>query len=88
LSQNRACLNKEAGQNHAWTDSDAGLNAVRFPVVLGDLDDLDDGLVGFFVGAEQGGYDLGTFFCAAAAAEARTAAGERGCQPAGRRRLA
>ncbi len=30
------------------TDSDAGLTGVQFPVVLGDLADLSDGLIGYF----------------------------------------
>ena len=57
LSQNSACFNLGL-----WTDSDAGLSGVGFPVALGDLDRLDDGLIGFFRQADAGGYDLGTFF--------------------------
>jgi hypothetical protein len=59
-----ACL----GEN-AWTDTENGLSVVQFPVLLGDADKLDDGLIGFFRQAESGdGFDLSTFFSAGAAA--------------------
>jgi hypothetical protein len=63
LSQNQACLQNDS----EWVDTDAGLTGVGFPVVLGDLDRLDDGLIGYFLGQAGGGYDLGTFFSEAAA---------------------
>jgi hypothetical protein len=63
LSQNQACLQND----NEWVDTDAGLTGVEFPVVLGDLDRLDDGLIGYFRGKAGGGFDLGTFFSEAAA---------------------
>jgi hypothetical protein len=42
---------------------------VRFPVVLGDLRRLDDGLVGYFKQAADGGYDTTTFYSQAAAGD-------------------
>lgn len=46
-------------------DTDHGFTEVAFPVVLGDLHQHDDGLIGYFV--EQGhGYDLNTFYSAGA----------------------
>lgn len=59
LSQNEACLT-----NNGWTDTDAGLTQVAFPCALGNLDRLDDGLIGFFR-QKADGYELGTFFCEA-----------------------
>lgn len=73
LDQNRACLNMQDPENPSWTDSDAGVSGVQFPVVLGDLDNLDDGLVGYFVGDPKGGYQLGTFFSDAAPPSAKGA---------------
>jgi hypothetical protein len=52
------CLTEEQ-----WTDTANGLSEVNFPVLLGDADKLDDGLVGFFRQAKSGdGFDLSTFF--------------------------
>lgn len=68
LNQNLACLSPTD-----WTDTDNGLSGVQFPVLLGDADRLDDGLVGFFrtnQGIASGGgdsFDLTTFFSAGAA---------------------
>ncbi len=60
------CLTEEA-----WTDTANGLSGVNFPVLLGDADKLDDGLVGFFRQAESGdGFDLTTFFSEGAQASA------------------
>ena len=43
------------------TDSDAGFTAVSLPVILGNLENLSDGLIGYF--KEKGeGYDLATFY--------------------------
>ncbi|WP_035644861.1 hypothetical protein [Bradyrhizobium sp. ORS 285] len=44
-----------------WTDTENGLSGVKFPVLLGDADKLDDGLVGFFRQSGSG-FDLSTFF--------------------------
>lgn len=63
LSQNTACLSSQG-----WTDTDGGLSGITFPVALGDLDRLDDGLVGFFAQASGGGYDLTTFYSQASTA--------------------
>jgi hypothetical protein len=53
--------------DHGWdafgTDTDAGLTGVQFPVVLGDLANLRDGLIGYFKTPEPGkGFDLTTFY--------------------------
>ncbi|MFO1431303.1 MAG: hypothetical protein U1F76_14360 [Candidatus Competibacteraceae bacterium] len=62
LNQNFACLTSKK-----WTDTENGLSTVRFPVLLGDADRLNDGLVGFFRQAEgRDGFDLTTFFSAGA----------------------
>jgi hypothetical protein len=44
-----------------WIDTENGLSGVEFPVLLGDADKLDDGLVGFFRQSGSG-FDLSTFF--------------------------
>lgn len=51
-----------------FQDTDAGVTTVRFPAVVGDIDELDDGLVGYFKAGAGGGYDLATFYSEAAAA--------------------
>ena len=57
LNQNTlACLT-----DTQWIDTENGLSGVKFPVLLGDADKLDDGLVGFFR-QSNGGFDLSTFF--------------------------
>jgi hypothetical protein len=46
-------------------DSNAGLTGIEFPVILGNLTRLRDGLVGYFKQAAPGAsgeYDLGTFY--------------------------
>jgi hypothetical protein len=58
LNQNTlACLS-----DGEWVDTENGLSGVQFPVLLGDADKLDDGLVGFFRQAGEGAFDLATFF--------------------------
>jgi hypothetical protein len=48
-------------------DSDAGLTGIQFPVIVGDLTKLSDGLIGYFTQTAPGaGYDLSTFYCQAA----------------------
>ncbi|MGH3165260.1 MAG: hypothetical protein ACRDN0_05120, partial [Trebonia sp.] len=44
-----------------FTDTDHATGHVGFPVVIGDLSRLTDGLVGYFKGGDEG-YDTGTFF--------------------------
>jgi len=61
LDQTYATL---SGGQFAATDHQAG--GVGFPVVLGDLERLDDGLVGYFKQAANGGYDTATFYSQAA----------------------
>lgn len=73
LDQNSVCMRDDDGPNPYWEDSDAGLSGVQFPVVVGDIDDLDDGLVGYFIGQSQGAYNLGTFYSEAAAPGAKGA---------------
>jgi hypothetical protein len=54
-------------------DSDAGLTGIEFPVVVGDLTKLSDGLIGYFTQPEPGAaYDLTTFYCQAAAQGAQS----------------
>lgn len=45
-----------------YVETDNNFTNVQFPVILGDLKQLDDGLVGYFKGAAGGGYDLTTFY--------------------------
>jgi hypothetical protein len=45
-----------------WLVTDNAFTSVKFPVVLGDIDDLNDGLIGFFMPGEDGEYDLTTFY--------------------------
>lgn len=59
-NQSWACLSPDA-----WTETDNDFTGVRFPVALGNVDRLDDGLIGFFRSAE-GGYDFSTFYTAGA----------------------
>src|SRR6185369_13218630 len=51
-----------------FVDTDHALDGVQFPVVIGDLTRIDDGLVGYFKQATAGGYETSTFFSQAAAA--------------------
>lgn len=54
------------------TDSDAGLTGIEFPVIVGDLTKLGDGLIGYFTQdpathtGPGAGYHLDTFYCQAA----------------------
>jgi hypothetical protein len=44
-------------------DSDAAVTGIQFPVVLGDLAKLRDGLIGYYLETSPGGpYDLTTFY--------------------------
>lgn len=44
-------------------DTDSGLTGVQFPAILGDVDQLDDGLIGYFKQNNDGtAYDLSTFY--------------------------
>ncbi|WP_460112228.1 hypothetical protein [Streptomyces platensis] len=53
----------DLGWDRVGNDSDAGLTQVGFPVILGDLAKLHDGLIGFYKQATLGGdYDLTTFY--------------------------
>ena len=52
-------------------ESDAGVSSVSLPVILGNLDDLSDGLIGFFKQSGEEGYDLGTFYTRGAAKESK-----------------
>ena len=63
LDQRWTCLGDDG-----WTDTDGGFQAVQYPVLLGDADDLDDGLIGFF-GPSVDGYDFSTFFTDGASSE-------------------
>jgi len=64
LNQRFTCLDTTAD---SWTDTDCGFSTVQYPVLLGDADNLDDGLIGFFKALPAGdGYDLSTFFTAGA----------------------
>jgi len=47
--------------------TDHRIGDIRFPVVLGDLSRLDDGLVGYFRYDQDSGYDMTTFYSQAAA---------------------
>lgn len=62
LNQNYACLTADE-----WIDTDNGLEQVQFPVMLGDADRLDDGLIGFYLTDQAGSFDLATFYSQGAA---------------------
>jgi hypothetical protein len=49
-----------------FPDTDHALGGVQFPVVVGDLARLDDGLVGYFKQTNAGAYDTTTFYSEAA----------------------
>jgi hypothetical protein len=66
LDQSFACF-----QDGAHVDTDHGLTAIRFPVVLGDLNQWDDGLIGYFTQAAAG-LQLDTFYTEGARDDART----------------
>lgn len=53
--------------NQTYRQTDNGLSGVRFPVVLGDIAEIDDGLIGYFKEDGKGGYDFGNFYSEAAA---------------------
>jgi hypothetical protein len=53
-----------------WIVTDNAFASVEFPVVLGDVDNLNDGLVGFFMPGQDGTYDLSTFYSEGADANA------------------
>ncbi len=55
----------------SFRDTDNGLGGVQFPAVLGDLSELDDGLVGYFK-MGNAGYDFSTFYTEAAAGPGAT----------------
>lgn len=57
----RPFQNQTADLSNGWTDTDNGFAKVSYPVVLGDIDQLDDGLIGYYR-MSGGGYDLTTFF--------------------------
>lgn len=51
----------------SFIDTDHALGSVEFPVVIGDLQRLDDGLVGYFKPAANGsGFDTSVFYSEAA----------------------
>lgn len=52
--------------NGSFIDTDHALGGVQFPVVIGDLQRLDDGLVGYFKAATTGGFDTSVFYSEAA----------------------
>ncbi len=54
--------------NQSWDTlepADNNLTGVQFPVILGDLDKIDDGLIGYFKQG-QDGYDFSSFYSEAA----------------------
>lgn len=54
-----------------YTATDSGSSQVQFPVILGDLDQISDGLIGYFKQTPgRTSYDLTTFFSEAAGAAA------------------
>jgi hypothetical protein len=56
LDQSEDCY-----QDGTHIDAEHAFTAVRFPVLLGDLKQWDDGLIGYFKTGDQG-YDLRTFY--------------------------
>jgi len=59
-------------QGGGVVETDSGFTGVQFPVVLGDLDRLGDGLLGYFKPGPDGAFELGTFYSDAAEAAATT----------------
>ncbi|WP_341843662.1 hypothetical protein [Chitinophaga caseinilytica] len=54
--------------NQSWytlEPEDNGFTGVQFPVILGDLDNIDDGLIGYFKQGTEG-YDFSSFYSEAA----------------------
>jgi len=49
-------------QNGQYARTDNGLTAIQFPVVIGDLNQIDDGLIGYFKQADDKSFDLSTFY--------------------------
>jgi hypothetical protein len=58
-------------QPHGHTDTDHAFSGVNFPIVLGDLNQWDDGLIGFFK-QNGSGFKLDTFFTEGADDKAET----------------
>lgn len=52
-------------------ETDNGLSEIEFPVILGDLTNLDDGLIGYFK-RDQGAYQFGSFYSMGADAQGRS----------------
>src|SRR5205085_7105147 len=58
INQSFACLSAES-----FTETDNGTTQVQFPAVLGDIDQMDDGLVGYFLQAgDRSKFDFTSFF--------------------------
>ena len=56
----------------SFIQTDNGLSNVQFPVVLGNLDQIDDGLIGYFKQSDDGHYQYSTFYTEAATATSGT----------------
>jgi hypothetical protein len=61
-------LNTLNNQTNEYQDTDNQLGGVQFPVILGDLQEIDDGLVGYFKQGGTDGYDFSTFYSEGASA--------------------
>jgi hypothetical protein len=55
-----------------FEQTDNGLSSVRFPLVLGNIDQIDDGLIGYFKQKPNDDYDYSTFYSDAAVAKSKT----------------
>ena len=54
--------------NTTFMQTDNGLSQVQFPVVIGDIDAIDDGLIGYFKQDGENDYDYATFYSESATA--------------------
>jgi hypothetical protein len=66
LNQGMACF-----QDGNFVQTENGFSAIKFPVVLGDLTQWDDGLIGYFK-QNGNGFALDTFYTEGAEAEAQS----------------
>ena len=59
-------LNTISSDQSDFQDTDNQLSEVQFPVILGDLKEIDDGLVGYFMEGQGGTYNFANFYSQAA----------------------
>ncbi len=66
INQSWLCFDDEGN----YIETDNGYLGVQFPVLMGDVQKLDDGLIGYFKQSQDStGYDLNTFYTKGASAD-------------------